>query len=95
MTNAEILTMVKVDMGILLSTVYDERLLQKIESAKQRIQKEGITLNLDSIDDCELIAMYACYLWNKRKDGAGMPRMLRYALNNRVISEKGSDDNGW
>ena len=35
------------------------------------------------------IGMYAAYLYRKRADDAPvMPRMLRYALNNRLFSQK-------
>lgn len=51
------------------------------------------------IDDANLIVMYAAYLYRNRvKDSetgyktaisaTGMPRMLRYALNNRLFSQK-------
>jgi hypothetical protein len=32
--------------------------------------------------------MYTSYLWRKRAEDAPMPRMLRWALNNRIMSEK-------
>ena len=51
------------------------------------------------IEDANLIVMYAAYLYRNRvKDSevgyktaisaTGMPRMLRYALNNRLFSQK-------
>ena len=87
MTDAVILAMLKVDLGI-TTEVYDQRLAQYIESAKAQITREGITLDTDQVDDCMLIIMYSAWLWRKRADGDGMPRMLRYALNNRLFSEK-------
>ena len=52
------------------------------------ITREGINLT-ESIEDGNLIVMYAAYLYRKRADSSPvMPRMLRYALNNRVFSEK-------
>lgn len=87
MTDATILAMLKVDLGI-STDAYDERLAQYIQSAKTQIEREGITLDTDQVDDCTLIIMYSAWLWRKRADGDGMPRMLRYALNNRLFSEK-------
>lgn len=59
-----------------------------IARAKELIRREGITLT-DSAEDGGLVEMYAAYLYRKRAaDNAPMPRMLRWALNNRVISEK-------
>lgn len=86
MSNSELLVMLKVDLGI-SNTAYDERLTQYIESARSKIKEEGINLN-ESITDDELIVMYAAYIWRNRASGNAMPRMLRYALNNRLMSEK-------
>lgn len=88
MTDAEKLTMLKVDLGI-SSTAYDARLAQYITVAKAEIGREGITLSTNSLDDENLIIMYAAWMWRKRESGEGMPRMLRYALNNRLFAEKG------
>lgn len=88
MTDAEKLTMLKVDLGISV-TAYDARLTQYIQASKAEIGREGITLSDDSLDDENLIIMYAAWMWRKRESGEGMPRMLRYALNNRLFAEKG------
>ncbi|MBO7730270.1 MAG: hypothetical protein J6S31_05355 [Lachnospiraceae bacterium] len=87
MTDAEKLTMLKVDLGISVEA-YDTRLSQYIQVAKQEIGREGITLSEEDLDDNNLVIMYAAYMWRKRESGDGMPRMLRYALNNRLFKEK-------
>lgn len=87
MTDTNMLEMLKIDLGI-STTAYDSRLTRYIESAKEHIEIEGITLDTASIKDCSLIVMYAGWLWRKRESGEGMPRMIRYALNNRLFSEK-------
>lgn len=84
----ELLGMLKVDLGIKATTAYDERLEQYIEAAKKSIAEEGITLDLEDIQDCQIVVMYAAWTWRKRDSGEGMPRMLRYSLNNRVFREK-------
>lgn len=92
MTDAQITTILsalKVDLGIMISTSYDQRLKQIIQASYKAIVREGVqTLNADDIEDIELIVMYASWLWRKRDTGEGMPRMLRWQLNNRVMSEK-------
>lgn len=92
MTDAQITTILsalKVDLGIMISTSYDERLKQIIQASYKAIVREGVqTLNADDIEDIELIVMYASWLWRKRDTGEGMPRMLRWQLNNRIMSEK-------
>ena len=83
------LTMLKVDLGIKSTTAYDERLGQLLTAAQQMIQGEGVS-SLDTSDpkDMQLIVMYAAWLWRRRDDMQGMPRMLRWALNNRIFAEK-------
>lgn len=45
-----------------------------------------------SIEDGHLIMMYAAYLFRKRATEEPMPRMLRWALNNRIFGEKASNE---
>lgn len=90
MTDTEILTMTKLNLAI-ASTTWDSYLTNLISVSKSAIGREGITLDSTSIEDCNLVVMYTAYLFRKRvEDVAPMPRMLRYALNNRVMSEKGT-----
>ena len=68
---------------------FDDYLEFLIDAAQNAIKAEGITIDFDAIDDCNLIVMYTSYLYRKRVgDDSVMPRMLRYALNNRVFAEK-------
>lgn len=83
----DMLEMLKVDLGIVTSA-YDTRLTQYISYAKQSIMKEGAVLDLSSVADMQLVVMYAGWLWRRRDTGEGMPRMLRYALNNKVLGGK-------
>ena len=38
--------------------------------------------------------MYADYLWRRRDSQSGMPRMLRWALNNKVLAQKAGGSDG-
>lgn len=88
MTELELL---KLDLQ-LLTTAYDGYLRQLLSAARLLIDREGITLTSSS-EDTQLVVMYAAYLYRKRNaDSTGMPRMLRWALNNRLMSEKAADD---
>ena len=84
--NNTILELLKVDLGI-SGTAYDIRLTSLIESAKESIKREGANLT-DSAGDNQLVVMYAGWLWRNRDTQTGMPRMLRFQLNNRIFSEK-------
>ena len=91
MTNAaELLTALKIDLGI-TATVYDTRLTAYLEAAQAQMTREGITLQ-SSVADDTLTIMYAAWMWRRRDSGEGMPRMLRYALNNRLFAQKAGAD---
>ena len=85
----QMLDALKISLG-LTTTAYDERLKWILESAREQIIREGAsTINPEkSIDDAQTVIMYADWMWRKRDTGDGMPRMLRWRLNNRVMQEK-------
>lgn len=61
-----------------------------IEAAVAMINREvgkngGRLIEPFSTEDAQLVVMYASYLYRKRSTNEPMPRMLRYALNNRVF----------
>ena len=88
MTDADILTVLRSDLGELFPS--EQRLAyltQAVNAAKEFIAREGVTLT-DSVEDGQLVEMYAAYLVRKRATEEAMPRMLRWALNNRLFSEK-------
>ena len=82
----QLLTGIKTDLGI-RSTVYDERLQDRIQEAMQRLGAEGIILE-NTTEDRDLVIMYAAWLWKDRVTGAPMPRMLTIARNNRLFGQK-------
>ena len=89
MKDSEVLTVLKTDLQISASQ-YDDYLTKLIALAKAAIAKEGITLK-ETVEDGMLVEMYTAYLYRKRRgDDKAMPRSLRYALNNRLLSQKGS-----
>ncbi len=102
MNNLEMLVMLKSNLEIATS-VHDTYLGQLLEVGYKEIKIEGIKIDkvaapegadysysIEDIGDVNLIIMYAAYLYRKRADEGApqMPRMLRYALNNRLFSQK-------
>ena len=84
--------MLQVDLGELFPSDARKAYLQQcISAARQFITREGIALT-ESIEDGQLIEMYAAYLVRKRATDEPIPRMLRWALNNRLFSQKVNDD---
>lgn len=93
MTGAEVLTMLQVDLGEFYPNEQRKAyLLQCISAAQSFIAREGIALT-ESVEDGQLVEMYAAYLVRKRAAAEAMPRMLRWALNNRLFSQKASESN--
>ena len=65
----------------------------QLKAAMQFIEREGISLSVPlTYEDGALIVMYAAYLVRKRDTTEAMPRMLRWALNNRLFSQKAQED---
>lgn len=86
MTEASaLLQALKIDLRI-SSNAFNDRLTAYLQSAQQAITREGVTLT-DSAEDNMLTVQYAAWTWRHRDTGAGMPRMLRWAMNNRICSE--------
>ena len=89
MTDADILVILKTDLQI-SSAALDNYLAALIASARDFITTEGITLT-ESISDAMLVEMSAAYLYRRsREENVAMPRMLRWALNNRIFSKEGT-----
>lgn len=90
MDDNTMLTALKVDLGI-TTTAYDDRLRQYLQAARAAIEIEGIQLT-ESVSDGNLVVMYAAHLWRKRDTQEGMPRMLRWMMNNRLFSQKMTEE---
>lgn len=83
-----LLNMLRTDLGIRQTTAYDARLTQLLTAAQAAIAREGVkSLDIEDPEDAQLVVMYAAWLWRRRDEMTGMPRMLRLALNNRAFSE--------
>ena len=93
MAIAEILTLLQVDLGEMFPSESRTAYLQQcIGAAKEFITREGIAL-AETLEDAQLVEMYAAYLVRKRATTEPMPRMLRWALNNRLFSQKAVTEN--
>jgi len=90
--DSAILNGLKIDLGIINSTVYDSRLDNLLEAAKKEIEREGAVLNLENVDDQNLIIDYARYMWLSRREPQDFPRSLRWRINNRVFDKKEVSD---
>ena len=87
MTNTEKLAALKIDLG-LTTEAYDTRLLSYLDASAQELALEGVTLSDESLADCNLQIMYAAWMWRRRDSGEGIPRMIRWQINNRLFDMK-------
>ena len=112
MNEQAILTMLKANLEK-TNSVNDSYLSQLIGVSKSELAREGVemavipiedpqtgkTENTYSMDDANLMVMYAAYLYRERVSTVegystaalhpqGMPYMLRYAINNRLFEQK-------
>lgn len=83
MNDETMLQMLKIDLGI-TTDIYNDRLTQYITAAKAELEREGVVLT-NSIADGNLVIQYAAWMWRKRDTGEGMPRMIRWQINNRLF----------
>lgn len=89
-TDSERLKLLKADLNI-STNARDDYLIMILSAARNFIATEGITLSEEDTGDDMLLIMYAAYLYRHRQDKSNaMPRMLRWALNNRLMQEKGA-----
>lgn len=83
------LALLKANVSAIGSTLYDDLFLSLLTSAVSMIEREGITLDMDSQEDNNLIVGYATWLFQQREQpDMQMPRWLRYNLNNKVLQQK-------
>ncbi|MBD8925213.1 MAG: hypothetical protein EGR89_04270 [[Eubacterium] rectale] len=87
MEDKNILDILKTDLQISVDSM-DSYLLNIIQLSKDSIEKEGITLQENSVSDGMLVEMYAAYLYRQRKEDKPMPRYLRWNMNNRLLGQK-------
>ena len=87
MTESDILIILQADLNILApDSTRKTQLEQYVQAAITFIKREVVALAAPySIEDAQLIEMYAAYLFRKRDTSEEMPRMLRWALNNRIF----------
>lgn len=90
MNKGDLLTLVQSNLDLLsVDATRESQLEFLIDTAIELIAREGVTLTEPyTSEDANLIVMYTSYLYRKRATDEPMPRMLRWALNNRIFGRK-------
>ena len=96
MTEADLLPMLKLNLEVITDymdaeakAAKDAELLQYLRAAREYIEREGIDLEFTPGDN-QILIMYASWLYGRRKADnsyGAMPRMLRWAINNRLFQQ--------
>ncbi|MCU4822682.1 hypothetical protein OCA00_13670 [Bacillus cereus] len=86
-----LLTLLKLDLGIThdLRDAYFNNLLV---SSQNEIERTGIVLDFENIDDQMLTVDYAAWVYRHRQEDVPLSRNLQIRLNNRVIKKAGIKD---
>lgn len=86
--------MLKVDVGKRVPSDAEAKFLKMlISSAKDKCRRHGMTYDPNNAGDQSIIVSYAAWLYRKRaEDDNKMPPMLKDALHDRIIEEKGRVD---
>ena len=81
-----LLDRLKIDIGIINSTAYDERLSSLLTVAESEVSKfVGENVDTSDIRDAELVIDYARWQWLSRREPTEMPASLKYRLNCRAF----------
>jgi len=91
LTDSDLLELLKIELN--KPAPFVEPVLKlKIGAAKERIEKQGIMLDMTSYDDAELVVSYAAWLYRLKEEDpekTAMPAMLKRALHDRIIAAVG------
>lgn len=85
-TTSNILELVKINLGI-STTAYDGAITNDIDYARTELANKGLNLDETVTADSYIVVMYVIWLWRGRETGAGMPRMLVVAINDRFTHQ--------
>ena len=101
MTKKDVRNILKASLNLVCVTetnvALNQFLEQQVDAAIGFIEREGATLTSGedgydfTAEEGQLIVMYASWLYRKRDTGEGMPRSLRWTLNNFILSQKASE----
>ena len=84
----ELLERLKIDIGIVGTTVYDERLTSLLNVALEAVKKWTTKdIDVENDHDAELVIDYARWQWLTRREPTEMPRSLKYRLDCRLFEQ--------
>lgn len=86
-----LLSLLKIDLGI-THNLRDALFNNLLDSARQEIERTGIVLDFNSVDDQMLVVDYAAWTYRNRGTDIGLSRNLQIRIKNRLIKKAGTVD---
>ncbi|HFJ9284845.1 TPA: hypothetical protein ACGW44_002647 [Bacillus toyonensis] len=87
-TKDNLLNLLKLDLGI-THNLRDAYFNNIVVSSKNEIERTGVVLDFESIDDQMLTIDYAAWSYRNRQEDTPLSRNLQFRINNRVIKKAG------
>ncbi|PEN09673.1 hypothetical protein [Bacillus pseudomycoides] len=84
-----LLNLLKLDLGI-THNLRDAYFNNILVSSQNEIERTGIVLDFESIDDQMLTVDYAAWSYRNRQEDTSLSRNLQIRINNRVIKKAGT-----
>lgn len=82
-----LLNLLKIDLGI-THNLRDAYFISLLQGAMKEIERRGITIDLDAVDDQMLVTDYAAWAYRKRQEDVSLAPNIQHRLRNRIIKER-------
>jgi len=86
---ATCLSLFKLDLGI-THNLRDSFFSNLIQSTISELEGMGVDLSSSTVEDIQLTVDYSSWMYRKRDQDVGLPRRLKFKINNRVIQKAGA-----
>ena len=92
-TTVSCLELLKLDLGI-KNTSKDVYYNSLLEAAQKELERKGISLEKNSVEDAMLISDYAAWCYRKREENIPLPVNLQLRIRNRIVSARAKKGGG-
>jgi hypothetical protein len=82
-----VLNLLKIDLGITHS-LRDSYFIKLIQGTMKEIERRGITIDNNAIDDQMLIADYAAWTYRNRSTDTPLANNIQHRIRNRIVEER-------
>lgn len=85
-----VLILFKLDLGI-SHNLRDTYFYATLNSSKSELEKKGIILDLNDIEDQMLLSDYSTWKYRKRTEDVPLSKNLDYRIKNRIVKSRGDN----